>query len=231
MTANDFYAILGVPPSASARTIRDAYLGLVRRLHPDRVGPEGTARFQEVTEAYEILSDPAKRRMYDRRCEHIEPSFSTRAETLRARTRVEPLIGEPVSILGEPDTVMPSIEEVFERFIRNFTEFGRPKSEHIEGFDLGVILNRGEARRGAVLPVAIPVLAMCEGCGGLGGTILACPYCNQRGRVVRDAIVRVRIPPMVRDGTVIEVPLERIGVTNLFLRVHVAVQEEGTAGL
>lgn len=228
MTANDFYAILGVPPSASARTIRDAYLGLVRRLHPDRVGAEGTARFQEITEAYDILSDPVKRRMYDRRCERIEPSFPAGVETLRAETRVEPLVREPVSILGEPDAVMPSIEEVFERFIRNFTEFARPKSEQVQSFNLGVILTHDEARRGAVLPVAVPVLALCESCGGLGGTIFPCPYCNQRGRVVRDAVVRVRIPPMVRDGTVIGVPLERIGVRNFCLSIHVALREERT---
>lgn len=66
MTGIDYYRILGVPSSATKRAIRAAYLDLVRRLHPDRAGSEGTARFQQVAEAYEHLSDPEKRLLYDR---------------------------------------------------------------------------------------------------------------------------------------------------------------------
>jgi DnaJ-class molecular chaperone len=56
--------------------------------------------------------------------------------------------------------------------------------------------------------------------------VLPCLYCGPKGRVVRDEIVQVRIPGGVRDGTVIEVPLERSGVRNPYLRVHVTVRAE-----
>jgi curved DNA-binding protein CbpA len=156
MAGVDYYRILGVPSSADAPTIRDAYLALVRRLHPDRVGAQGTARFQEITEAYQTLSDRRRRRAYDLARERAVPVYSPRSETLRTRPRPEPLIPEPLSVLDEPDNIKPSVEEVFERFIRNFTDFGSPKSEHVEGFDIGVILTKQEAARGAVCPWDFP---------------------------------------------------------------------------
>jgi molecular chaperone DnaJ len=61
--ARDYYAILGVPRDASAEQIKRAYRKLARELHPD-VNPDAAAqqRFQDVTAAYEVLTDPQKRR-------------------------------------------------------------------------------------------------------------------------------------------------------------------------
>lgn len=62
----DPYATLGVPHDADADTIKKAYRRLARQYHPD-VNPAGDAheRFKEVTAAYEVLSDPERRRLYD----------------------------------------------------------------------------------------------------------------------------------------------------------------------
>jgi hypothetical protein len=50
--------------------------------------------------------------------------------------------------------------------------------------------------------------------------------CDRTGRIESEGAIRVRIPPMVRDGTVIDVPLEQIGIRNMYLRVHVAIRRD-----
>lgn len=67
MEFKDYYAILGVPRSASEKEIKAAYRRLARRYHPDvnKGQAQAEARFKEVGEAYEVLSDPQKRRQYD----------------------------------------------------------------------------------------------------------------------------------------------------------------------
>ena len=64
--ARDYYGILGVPRNATAEQIKRAYRKLVRELHPD-VNPDSAAkqRFQDVTAAYEVLTDPKKRQIVD----------------------------------------------------------------------------------------------------------------------------------------------------------------------
>jgi molecular chaperone DnaJ len=64
--SQDLYGTLGVSRDADGDVIKKAYRQLARQLHPD-VNPDPTSqeRFKEVTRAYEVLSDPEKRRMYD----------------------------------------------------------------------------------------------------------------------------------------------------------------------
>jgi DnaJ-class molecular chaperone len=65
--ARNYYELLGVSPDASPHKIQSAYRRLARRYHPDlNAGGDAGARFNELTDAYEVLHDPAQRARYDR---------------------------------------------------------------------------------------------------------------------------------------------------------------------
>src|SRR5437868_61984 len=65
----DLYRLLGLPRSASEEEIHKAHRRLVRKYHPDAnpEEPQAEERFKEIQQAYEVLSNPQKRREYDKR--------------------------------------------------------------------------------------------------------------------------------------------------------------------
>lgn len=67
MAIKNYYIILGISPSASAEGIRGAFRQLAKKFHPDKAGCEKTAIFQDITEAYEVLSNPEKRKLYNQK--------------------------------------------------------------------------------------------------------------------------------------------------------------------
>src|ERR671929_355138 len=67
MARSDFYKVLGVDKKASADEIKKAYRKLARKYHPDtNKDPGAEERFKEISEAYDVLGDPEKRKKYDR---------------------------------------------------------------------------------------------------------------------------------------------------------------------
>lgn len=85
----DYYLILEVSMDADARTIQAAYHRLALRFHPDTHLPESSStRMQAINQAYEVLSDPVKRREYDRR--HFNITDKTDAPTQPSRPTPPP---------------------------------------------------------------------------------------------------------------------------------------------
>jgi len=73
--ANDYYGALGVRRDAPPDEIKKAYRRLARELHPDvNPDPQTQERFKEITQAYEVLSDPGKRQMYDQGADPFAPN-------------------------------------------------------------------------------------------------------------------------------------------------------------
>lgn len=67
MALKNYYIILGISPTTSAEGVRGAFRRLAKKFHPDKAGGERTAFFQDITEAYEVLSDPEKRKLYNQK--------------------------------------------------------------------------------------------------------------------------------------------------------------------
>lgn len=79
---NNYYEVLGVPPTAAPKEIKKAYRKLANEWHPDKnKSPDAEEKFKQINEANEILSDPKKRKVYDSKLE------AERIHTERERQR------------------------------------------------------------------------------------------------------------------------------------------------
>jgi molecular chaperone DnaJ len=221
MAVKNYYVILGVSRSESLAGIRARYRDLARTFHPDVAGAQSTGAFQEITEAYKVLGDPVARRRYNDELAEVEgrPPVEPGAEPFTPRR------WEPSSLFAGPQTIRPSLEAVIERVFRNFTGSGIPKSERLEGLNFEVILTRDEAVRGVEVPVGLPRVHRCPDCDGTGRIwLFPCLSCGEQGLIESEEVVRIRIPPLVHPRSIIEVPVHRLGIQNLYLRLHVRIE-------
>jgi molecular chaperone DnaJ len=219
MGPKDYYLILGVSRAETPEGIRARYRDLVRILHPDVAGAQSTNAFREVTEAYQVLADPAARRRHN----------VALAEWERPAVAVEPMpvvSRRPAAVwpFAEPLAVRPSFEALVERLLRNVTGLGVPKAERPESLTIEIVLEPEEAALGARVPISVPAFERCAHCGGAGQVwLFPCMACREEGVIATEATVDVTIPPGVPHGTVIEVPLRGLGIRNLYLRCLVRI--------
>ncbi len=220
MLRKDYYLILGIPRGESTAGIRAAYRDLAKRHHPDVAGSSGAARFREITEAYEVLSDPARRHQYNDDLAESErpPGPGT------LHRPAEPIVPQPPSVFDRPERIQPSFEELFDRYVRNFTRIGLPKAEREEGLNIEVVLTPEEASRGGVLPITVPVFRECPVCQGTGEDWpFPCLECHAQGLIELRETISINIPAGTRPATVFEMRLRGLGVHNFYLRVHIVI--------
>ena len=207
MAAKNYYLVLGVSRQESARGIQEAFRSLAKRYHPDRTGPQGTAAFQDIVEAYQVLSDPARRGLYNQSLRHAEGTSHVTPETSAPPfgPAPEPLVPEPIPGLQGVRALHPA-----------FASF--------EGLDVGILLSAQEAMTGGTLAVTIPVYYPCAACQGAGRTwSYVCSSCHGQGLLQEPETLRVSIPSMVQDGTLLEVPVRGLGIHNFSVRLHLRV--------
>src|SRR5262245_39620827 len=207
MKYEDYYEILGVSRDASPEEIKRAYRKLALQWHPDRHREEkaaAEAQFKRVSEAYEVLSDPDKRKKYDR--------FG---RDLKQGQEFEPPGG---SAGGSGSMSAEEFEELFGG--RGFSDFfgslfgdelrqeARGRSRHRRfrqrGADVQAELELpiGDAIRGGTRRFTLSGRATCVDCGGVGQIgEHVCPRCGGVGSVRRDQTVELKIPERARDGS------------------------------
>ena len=235
VTKRDYYEILGVTRTASGEDIKRSYRRLAMKYHPDRNGDnkaEAEARFKECAEAYEVLSDDAKRRRYDQ-------------------------FGHG-GVTGQHDFSHMDVSDIFSMFddifggIGGFGGGGRGmggRGRSPRGFDLEtqVELTLNEVATGTEKTIEFEKQDHCESCkgsgakpgsqplvcpqcggqgriaqqgfGGMFRMVTTCPNCRGRGSVVREhcpscggtgrqlrkRVVTVRIPAGVHDGQAVRI--------------------------
>ncbi|HEY7207110.1 MAG TPA: molecular chaperone DnaJ [Gaiellaceae bacterium] len=192
------YETLGVPKNASQDEIRKAHRKLVRQYHPDKNPGDKAAeeRFKEVQTAYDVLSDPEKRKQYDR--------FGS--------TNGRPGAPGGVNVdFGDID-----LGDLFGNIFSG--GFGRGRTarpQPVRGNDVEAVVNVSfeDSLRGVETRVPVEVDTACRDCGGTGaqpGTApVICPECNGRGvKVESQGLFGLSQPcPRCRgNGTVIEQP-------------------------
>lgn len=171
MSRPDYYRILGVPRNATKEEIHKAYRRLALKYHPDKNpgNKEAEEKFKQISEAYEVLHDDEKRRIYDSR--GYEGLHDIGFEGFR------------------------SSEEIFEHFGDIFADlFGesfwqKRQTQPARGRDIVVEVRVPflDAVEGAERQLSIQLPVSCSACGGSGFTGRAgiCPTCAGSGRIAQ----------------------------------------------
>jgi len=168
--ARDYYGLLGVSKGASDQEIKRAYRKLARELHPD-VNPdeEAQARFKEISVAYEVLSDPEKRRIVDLGGDPMEPGGGAAA--------------------GNGFAGFGGLGDVFEAFFGGGTSSRGPIGRVRPGQDslLRMRLDLEECATGVTKTVTVDTAVLCDLCQGRGthgdSRPATCDTCGGRGEI------------------------------------------------
>jgi DnaJ-class molecular chaperone len=221
MDFKDYYAVLGVPKTATDAEIKRAYRKLAREHHPDLNANDkaAEARFKEINEANEVLGDPEKRRKYDELGAHWR-DYETAGAAGGAEAPFGGAAGSPFGGGATYRTMTP--EEMAEIFGGD----GAPFSDFFQTFFGGEPVSGARTRgrgarasRGHDLEQSID-LTLEEAFAGATRRLIST-------RDGRERSVDVRIPPGVKDGARVRAagegaPGSRGGTAgDLYLRVHV----------
>ena len=217
MTKRDYYEVLGLGKEASAEDIKKAYRRLAKQYHPD-VSKDGNAeeKFKEVSEAYEVLIDPAKKATYDKfGHEGADKSFSSGGFQWSDFTHYSDI----KDIFGR-DFFGRDIFDVFMGGSRR--EHNAPARGNDLRYDLYVSLQ--EAASGMKSEIYVPRTELCGECKGTGakpGTKpKQCPSCGGSGQERREKATPfgrfVTVSPCSKcggEGSTIDSPCKSCGGT------------------
>jgi molecular chaperone DnaJ len=226
MPIRDHYLMLGISRRENFSGIREAYRELAKQFHPEQAGPDAIDKFRDLQQAYENLSDPEKKKAYDRDLERNEIIGESSPEPITYPSRPRPEFRAPgsLSLLRDFRSISPSFEPLYERFVRNFTKREIPKGERIEALNVDLALSPEESSQGGTVAVGVPVFFTCSECYGTGHEwLFPCANCAGCGIVEAEKTIPVWIPPGLSERSVIEVPIHRLGIHNLFLRFQILI--------
>ena len=201
MAHTDFYELLGVSRSASKDDIKKAYRQLALKYHPDR-NPgdrEAEEHFKEISNAFQVLSDDEKRRLYDR-YGHEGPGMAG----FSGFNNVQDIFSSFGDLFGD----------IF-GFGGGLGGFGRTRRGRGADLEVDLVLTFLEAAEGCKKEVTVPRRVVCSGCGGSGAapgsTPKRCGTCGGKGQVVHSQgffMISTNCPDCRGEGTHIDEPCD-----------------------
>ena len=224
----DYYEVLGVDRTASEDEIKKAYRKMSRKYHPDIAGPEFEDKFKEVNNAYEVLSDADKRRMYDSGVDPNNPNaggYGTGGFNMGDMGDVfSSFFGGAFGggSQGPTPRMQPGRDALASMTVDLRTAvFGGTEQVHVTTFGLCPDCSGSGSADGSK-PTACPdchgsgfrqkvvrtmlgqmmTSAPCERCEGHGDVIASpCPSCMGHGRIRVNRSVGVKVPAGIRDDS------------------------------
>lgn len=174
----DYYKILGVEKGASADDIKKAYRKLAHQHHPDKAGGD-EAKFKEINEAYQVLSDAEKRKRYDQ--------FGTADGFPGFGGGSGPFGGFDVRFEGQNFGDFGDLGDIFETFFGGGTRARRKTYQRGSDVEFGVEISLEEAFHGTAKKISFSVPVKCTTCSGKGGEASAgmatCTTCDGKGEI------------------------------------------------
>jgi molecular chaperone DnaJ len=211
-TKQDYYELLGVPRKAGAKDIRAAFRKLARKYHPDLNPGDKSAeeKFKQLQEAYDVLSDPKKRQMYD---EHgfYSDNFNPGAAPPRGGGGGDSEVNFDFGGFdfggGGAEGGGGNFRDLFSQFFNRGGGRGtaiEPEQEVGGDLEYQIEIDFWDAVRGAAKKLQITRLDICETCHGTGaiGSPQTCPVCNGSGTIQQAAgKMRFNVPCTRCGGT------------------------------
>ena len=230
----DYYQTLGVSQTASGPEIKKAYRRLAKKLHPDRNpgDSDAEARFKQVGEAYNILSDPEKRQAYD---QYGKSAFDGTGNTRQQN---------PFEGFGFGD--FGGFGDIFADLFGGGSQSRSSRQQRDRHVTVQVMLTLSELIKGTTQTVTLTVHEVCETCEGTGlepgtqpetcpdcqgsGNInltrgfmsitQTCPTCQGSGRIIKTPCLKchghgksiktenvdIEIPPGLKPGQMLQIP-------------------------
>jgi molecular chaperone DnaJ len=201
MANKDYYSILGVKKDAKPDEIKKAYRRLARKYHPD-VNPGdkiAEEKFKEIQEAYDVLSDEKKRKIYDKfgyYNENLDPDapFGAGARASGGGINFDFSsfnwdfgdFGTRTSSTGS--TFRDIFSELFGGGSRREPEPPKPMPKRGEDIELPLALSFDEAIKGLTTNITVnrsEQCPRCQGAGDTGGPLVTCSTCNGSGRIAK----------------------------------------------
>ncbi|MDP6222223.1 MAG: DnaJ C-terminal domain-containing protein [Dehalococcoidales bacterium] len=202
MTAKDYYSLLGVSRNASEKELKQAFRRLARKHHPD-VNPgdkSAEAKFKEINEAYEVLSNKKNRKKYDR----FGDQWQYSDQFAKAGGRQTPFHSSDFGDFAQSGSTF-HFDSLLDDLLRGnqsatYTRRTRPKRGRDIEHPLEVTLE--EAYHGTSRILSLEVKDPCTVCHGNGQIQnIPCSACRGSGTVPRIKRLDVKIPAGVKSGS------------------------------